>query len=423
MSPRIRRIALIEPLGDTGIGTYTYELAEALVGFGIEVDVYTPARATASSWQRRHGFYPVLGSALVRQRSQLALAVRGTPHMATPPGAFDVESDGQPPAKRVPRILKWRVIRDTYMSLELVGWLRLSGYDLVWTQWPEMARPVVSFWRAARLTGLRVVHTAHNVFPHERRAGDYLEFRKVYDNARLIITHSDMAARTLGEAFPAAASKIVTSRLGLYTRYLRRPQAREAIRKELAVPAESSIVLAYGSVRPYKNLDILIDAMAVDAGKSFTLVVAGNEFGYPNLDPNDPLALTRKRVAAMGLGDHVRLLPGPADNDRTSDLFEAADVVALPYAESYGSGVLLLAMSFGRSLVATRTGGMEEYLAVYRDGVLVEPDVSADDLLAALHLARERAKTQSGEAPRPRDLEWARIIQKLLPYLERAADR
>lgn len=32
------RLALIEPLGDVGIGTYTYELAEGLVANGVHVD-------------------------------------------------------------------------------------------------------------------------------------------------------------------------------------------------------------------------------------------------------------------------------------------------------------------------------------------------------------------------------------------------
>jgi glycosyltransferase involved in cell wall biosynthesis len=307
--------------------------------------------------------------------------------------------------------------------VELAGWLRLSGYDVVWTQWPEMGRPLLSFWRAARMSGLRVVHTAHNVFPHERREGDYNDFKVVYDNARLIITHSDMATRTLRENFPAVAGKVTTSRLGLYSSYPRRPQARAELRSELAIPPDRCIVLAFGSVRPYKNLDVLLDAMAADTEGKFTLVVAGHEFGYPNLDPRDRLGMTRRRVADLGLGDHVRLLPGPTDNERTADLFELADVVALPYAESYGSGVLLLGMSFGKPIVASRTGGMDEYLAVYRDGVLVEPDVNATQLLAALSAAWNKALAAGDEAPRPRELEWSQIVRKLLPDLARVIKR
>lgn len=423
MTTHIRRVALIEPLGDTGIGTYTYELAEALVAVGIETDVYTADRATTVSWPKRHGIYPVLGSAMLRQRSQLAASVWRSQPVSAASGTFAYEVPLPPRPRRFGRLLQSPKLRDTYISLELVAWLRLSGYDLVWTQWPHVGESLVSFWRTARLAGLPVVHTAHNVFPHEQSDGDYEEFRKVYDNVRLIVTHSEMASRSLREAFPSAAAKIATSRIGLYTTYPQRPGAREAMRRELNVPPESSIVLAYGSVRPYKNNETLLLAMVADTCKRFTLVIAGHEYGYPGVDPNDRLGLTRQRVAELGLSDRVRLLPGPADNERTGDLFEAADVVALPYTESYGSGVLLLAMSLGKCIVASRTGGMDEHLDGYRDRVMIEPNVNATQLLDALKVAGDTARARTDSSPRPPELEWPNVVRKLLPDLERVARR
>ncbi|MGH9163286.1 MAG: hypothetical protein ACRD2X_25265 [Vicinamibacteraceae bacterium] len=40
------RIALVDPLGDFGIGAYTYELAEGLAGNGVSVDVYCSCAKT-----------------------------------------------------------------------------------------------------------------------------------------------------------------------------------------------------------------------------------------------------------------------------------------------------------------------------------------------------------------------------------------
>lgn len=416
------RLALIHPLGDVGIGTYTYELAEGLVANGVEVDVYTSGLSPLGGLPRKHRFLPVLGSMLIRQRTALASDAGAAAEAVTEGApAGDTKSDNRhkPGGKKPSR---WRSLRDTYLTLELVAWLRKRRYDVVWTQWPDMGRSLVPFWFAARIAGLRVVHTAHNVFPHERHEGDYAAYKSVYDNSRLIITHSEMATRALRAEFPSAAAKVVSSRHGLYTCFARNPTVRDRVRADLGIPPDQCVALAFGGIRPYKNFDVLLDAVALSRDGAFGLIVAGHEFGFGNLYANDPLGRTRRVVTRLGLADRVHLLPGPHSNDRAAELFEASDVIVLPYMESYGSGVLLLGMSFGRRVVVSRTGGMDEYVAAYHDGVVVEPNVDAGALLEALQLTRDRASRAHGEPARPEELEWTQIVQQLLPDLERARD-
>jgi glycosyltransferase involved in cell wall biosynthesis len=417
------RLALIEPLGDVGIGTYTYELAEGLVANGVEVDVYTSGLSTLGKLPRKHRFFPVLWSALFPQRTRLASGTESEPEAGAGESATGSTTSGNPPKRRLTGSSGWRALRDTYLVIELVVWLRKCGYDLVWTQWPDMGRSMVPFWVAARIAGLRLVHTAHNVFPHERHDGDHARYRSVYENSRLIVTHSAMATRALCAEFPSAAAKVVTSRHGLYTCFARIPAARDRVRADLGIPPGQCVVLAFGSIRPYKNFDVLLDTLALSRDRAFALIVAGRELGFRDLYPNDPLGRTRRLVTELGIADRVHLLPGLHSNDRAGELFEASDVIVLPYTESYGSGVLLLGMSFGRRVVVSRTGGMDEYVAAYRDGVVVEPNVDATALLVALQATRVRASRADGEPPRPRELEWTQIVKQLLPHLERARGR
>src|SRR4029453_7105282 len=90
----------------------------------------------------------------------------------------------------------------------------------------------------------------------------------------------------------------------------------------------------------------------------------------------------------------------PFTFERTSEIFEAADVVILPYVESSGSGKLLLAMTFGKWIAATATGGMDEYLSAYPRGSILN-ELTPESVSQAL---RELAGTVRAEGRQP--FEW-----------------
>jgi glycosyltransferase involved in cell wall biosynthesis len=408
----IRRIALLEPLGDIGIGIHAYELAKALVADGLEVDVYTNGDPWTASLPRASATFPVLGSALVRQRRRMTTQ-RTESHGGDGRPAWQRSSR----PRRVPAYLGG--MRDAYLAVELAAWLRARRYDVVWTQWPDMGHGLVKFWAAARLLGLPVVHTAHNVLPHEGETGDRARYGRVYRQSRAIVVHSESARRALVREYPSSASKIVVSPLGLYTVYPRRPEVRDSLRLRLGIPPDATTVLFFGGVRPYKNVDSVIQALAAERTGRLVLVVAGWEFGYPDSDRADPLGRTRRLAISSNVQDRVRFVAGPFGCEATSELFEGSDIVVLPYLESSGSGVLLLAMSFGKHVVATRSGGMDEYLAGYPGHVLLEGTGGAE-VVSALHRAEEMILAGGGVAPaRPPQLEWKRIVQELVPQLAR----
>jgi glycosyltransferase involved in cell wall biosynthesis len=403
------RIALIEPLGDPGIGTYTYELAEALVGAGAEADVYTCHRPWTAALPRRHRIFPVLGTPLVRQ-----LRALGAPANASI----------EPPAQAVvipPQRLTWSGrlkagLRESFLSIELACWLRARGYDYAWTQWPTEGQTWISFQAAAHAVGLPLVHTAHNVFPHERVAGDHARYAQVYRRSRWILVHSEVARRAMLREFPETAARVLVSPHGLYTAYPRRPEARDQVRRALGIEPGAFVGLIFGGVRPYKNVDAIIGAMARVRNPRVTLVIAGQESRFPDLDPSDRLGRSRRLAATHNVLDRVRFIPRHLQYQESADLFEACDVVMLPYLENYGSGLLLLAMSFGKAVIATPTGGMEEYLQSYPSHVLIQTP-GEDDIAAAIERLAAAGPADAPPAPRPGQFEWSAIVGELLPRL------
>jgi glycosyltransferase involved in cell wall biosynthesis len=389
-----------------------------MVPLGYELDVFTVPWAWALSYPRRHRVFAVMGSSLVKQSRGVRMALPAFNGVATGPAA---PTESASPASTRRRSLLPKLsggARESYLAVEFAIWLRLHGYDVLWTQWPAAPVRGMSVWTAAKAVGLHVVHTAHNVFPHEISANDRDIANHVYRWSDQIVVHSEMAKQSLAQAFPVAASKLVVAHHGLYTTYPESPRGREAVRASLGVAPDVTLALCFGGIRPYKNVEGVIAAVAADDSKSIEVLVAGREGGYPDERPDDPLSRTRRLASEANASDRVRLLSGKFSNPMTADLMAAADVVMLPYLESWGSGLLLLAMSFAKPIIITRTGGMDEYVEQYPAAIVLD-DPSPGNILEALRVTRARAKSKAPPAPRPPHLEWEHILRGLIPQIAR----
>lgn len=409
MTTPIQSIAIIDPLGDIGIGGYTYELAEGLAANGFRVDVFTSGVSQLKNLPlpRNHRLLPVLGSPLIRQR---AILRQGTAPAAKPPDQGWNTPPGGPP--KVPKRSRLMVkLKNTLMPFELALYLRKRQYDLIWTQWPDMGPDGTRFWGLCKTLGMRVVHTVHNVLPHEERADDHNLVKKVYKYSDSLLVHSEYTRQEIIRLFPEYKTKTLLMHHGIYTMFPRVEWERTGVRKKMDIPEGARALLCFGNIRPYKNIEAVLDSLVGCRSKDTILVVAGREFGFPELVQGDPLGLTRRRAEALGLLGRVRFLPGLLDLRSTSELFEAADFLLLPYNKSYGSGALLLGMTFGIHIIATRTGGMDEYLTQYPASTLLDgPDAAS--ITKGIDLAVEQAsRSDVSRKIRIPQLEWREITR------------
>ena len=194
------------------------------------------------------------------------------------------------------------------------------------------------------------------------------------------------------------------------------PAARQRMREALEVAERQPLVLIFGGIRPYKNIETVLSALCVPALHETALVVAGRETGYTEPVAAEPIGRTRAHAAALGVSDRVRFLPGRLDLEETSALFEAADIMALPYIKSYGSAALLLGMTFGKHIVATRTGGMEEYLTQYPRHTLLDGSDPASVVRGLVDAVTCSQRAESNEVSLLR-LTWSSIAREVLAQL------
>lgn len=189
------------------------------------------------------------------------------------------------------------------------------------------------------------------------------------------------------------------------------------ILREWALPAvepDERTVLFFGRLSSYKGLDTLY-AAAPDVAASVPgvrFVVAGRP--VPGYQPPPPPALPR--------GGSVEVVAGYVPNARLAALFGRATVVVCPYTDATQSGVVLTAYAFGRPVIATRVGGLPEYIRDGETGVLVPPDQPAALAAALIEvLSRPTLRRRLEEAARMvggSDLSWRGTARRLLRVYE-----
>jgi glycosyltransferase involved in cell wall biosynthesis len=198
----------------------------------------------------------------------------------------------------------------------------------------------LAIWlRTARLLGLRLVWTAHNVLPHTQVfADDARARRKLVAACALVLVHSEATLTELAAlgAVPRRSAVIphgplVPSRPAVS---LRTPGSGDGPRQ----------FLFFGQVLEYKGVEDLLAAFtALPDGEAARLTVAGQ--------CHDPQLRSRLDTLARGCGERVALRLGRVPEEKVTPLLAAADVVVLPYRRITTSGTAMLALAHGRPLI------------------------------------------------------------------------
>ena len=297
-----------------------------------------------------------------------------------------------------------------------VGWLvealRLRS-DVLHIQWWSLAlTPVcVVFALVARLRGIPVVVTAHNVRPHEPSRPFRWASRAIYGLARHILVHSDANLRQLQTDYGIAPGRTSHVPMGI-TKILKALPGRAEACRTLGLPEGRPILLFFGIIRPYKGVAVLLEAL--DAVRQrrpdVLLVIAGKPWGA--WTPYEAI------ITERALGDHVHCVLDYVPEAEVAHYFAAARLVVLPYTHfDAQSAVGAQALGFAKPLLVTETGGLPE-LVGHDPRYCVPPQDPAAlaQALVAL-LDSEEADGRVGEKASP---SWAESAEGHLEIYRRA---
>lgn len=290
----------------------------------------------------------------------------------------------------------------------LLAWFRGEAGDCLHMHWVSRSsfrpglRGVVRMWSfLVQMLALRVlrrptVWTIHNLGHHEaRNRGSELRFlAAMYCLVQHRIVHSRSARRRVVRACRQFWWYRVAERLG----WARRAQViphlafettlnlrsqKAAAKLRYGLDPQRPCLLALGSMRDYKRLDLLVDALSRRPDLDCEVLLAGSS------SREHVVGLVR-RAAEQDSRIHLELKV--LSEDEVALAMSAADAVVLTHDRFLTSGVAVLAATFGKPFIAPRHPFFLEYLGV--NGVYFE-DYTCD----AVGRAIESLLKQKGDWP------------------------
>jgi glycosyltransferase involved in cell wall biosynthesis len=229
---------------------------------------------------------------------------------------------------------------------------------------------------------------AHYILPPSPSRRQTKLARRLFTRMDAVIAHSEHGATRLRDEVGLDPSRVRVIPHGAFD-YLTRLPTEKPLPAELE-GAEGPVILFFGLLRPYKGLDLLLEAFAQVKGAELWIV------GNPRMD------VAPLRAAAQAAPGRVRFVTRFIEDDEIPAIFRRADLVVLPYRDAEHSGVLYTGLAFGKAMVLSAVGGFPEVAATGAARLVPPGDASA--LASALGeliadpAARERLAAAAREA-------------------------
>lgn len=255
--------------------------------------------------------------------------------------------------------------------------LEARRYDaLVLPWWTQFFAPHY-FFLALLLMGsdTRLVVFCHNVVDHDAGRMARLMARLVLRRSRRFIVQTREEKKRLQAVLKKDALIEIVPHPPV-RRFGESGLTRGEARRELGLREDAIVILFFGLIRPYKGLDILLNAFARIASDhpNAHLLVAG--------EPWNPEGSIEARTEELGIRDQATLMLRFLSDQEVKQCLVASDFAVFPYLDGTGSAALQAVLGANLPVIASR---LETFREVEEEGIglLVTPG-DADVLARSL---------------------------------------
>ena len=212
-------------------------------------------------------------------------------------------------------------------------------YDVIHIQTFKIPRVEIPIYIHLKRKSSLLVHTVHNVLPHECTPNDKRLFQKWYNACDVLIVHNIHCKSLLLKEFNLPESKIHVIAHGGYEDLKCLPDREDDGQRTF---------LFFGSIRQYKGLDVLLKAISfipICERRSIRFIIAGKQ----GIDETN----YQQMIYDLKIEDCVTWYSNRIDYNDLPKLFQLADAAIFPYKEIYGSGALLMAYTFHKPVIVS----------------------------------------------------------------------
>src|SRR4030042_2999694 len=170
-----------------------------------------------------------------------------------------------------------KTYRYLYYLLRLLTYTTSAKDSIVHFQFFRRRGDSIVFFLLS-LLGVKLVFTAHNIFPHEKNMFDWYLHNLVYKSASAIIVHSEYIRNKLLNNFKIEDRKVYVIPHGNFDIYLQEAKiTRTEARNKLKLLTYDKVLLFFGFLGDIRGLDLLLNAFSIakNCDEQLKLVIAG----------------------------------------------------------------------------------------------------------------------------------------------------
>lgn len=233
---------------------------------------------------------------------------------------------------------------------------------LVHIQWFKIPKLDYLFWKVVKkIFRIQIIHTAHNVLPHNTGNTYHDIYRKIYKNlSDKIIVHSANTQEELCGLFHVEQEKVAIIKHGLlkmkyneieYKNQFRNSPLHEIIQNKI-------VFTSLGEQSYYKGSDLIIEAWfkspQLNQSDKCVLILAGkfDKIDYKKIENYKNVYIKNQRIS----------------NEEYMFWLKHTDAYLLPYRTISQSGALLTALSEHIPVITTNVGGISEPISIAHIG-------------------------------------------------------
>ena len=226
------------------------------------------------------------------------------------------------------------------------------------------------------LSGTRIYLIVHDAESLLGKNADKKWMNRIFSVCKRLIVHNRFSYNEVLQMLSSGdKKKLLVIPHGNFIHSAVHP-ADKATEEPLNIDRKKKYVLFFGQIKPTKGLDLLLEAFSrID--DTAELIIAGRIRHHS-------FKVYQEIIDRHKLHDRVKLFIGYNSPAMRNFLFQLADVVVLPYKKVFQSGVMLMAMSYKKAVIASDLEPNREIIADRQNGILFATGDS-DDLSEKLN--------------------------------------